>query len=115
MSNVQLFKSYTAGAALAAYTLVKFSAAETVVAAAAVSDSIVGVSHDIAAAIGERVDVVHDGIAFVVAGAAVAQGALLTSDASGRVVNRTIGIAIEAATALGDVIRVLLSPGSFQG
>ena len=124
MSNVQLFKSYTAGAALAAYTLVKFSAAETVVAAAAVSDSIVGVSHDIAAAIGEHVDMVHDGIAFVVAGAAVAQGELLTSDASGRVVtaapaagtnNRTIGIAIEAATALGDVIRVLLSPGSFQG
>lgn len=124
MSNVQLFKSYSAGAGIAAYTLVKFSAAETVVAAAAASDFIVGVSHDVAAATGERVDVAHDGIAFVVAGAAIAQGALLTSDASGRAVtaapgagtnNRVIGFAIEAAAALGDVIRVQLSPGSFQG
>ena len=124
MSNPQLWKSYNAGAAIAAYTLVKYSAAETVVAAAASTDAIIGVSHDIAAASGERVDVAHDGIVFVVAGAAVAQGALLTADASGRAITaapaagsnaRIIGFAIEAATAAGDVIRVMLSPGSMQG
>ena len=124
MSNPQLWKSYNAGAAIAAYTLVKYSAAETVVPAAASTDSIIGVSHDIAAVSGERVDVAHDGIVFVVAGAAVAQGALLTADASGRAITaapaagvnaRVIGFAIEAATAAGDVIRVMLSPGSTQG
>lgn len=124
MSNPQLFKNYSAGGAIAAYTIVKFSGAETVVAAAAVSDALVGVSHDIAAASGERVDVAHDGIVFVVAGAAFGQGALLTSDASGRAVaaapaagtnNRVIGIALEAATAAGDVVRILLSPGQIQG
>lgn len=124
MSNVQLFKNFTAGGAIAAYTIVKFSAAETVVAAAAVSDLLIGVSHDIAAASGERVDVALDGVAYVVAGAAVALGAQLTSDASGRAVtaapaagtnNRVIGVALEAAAAAGDVIRVLLSPSTVQG
>lgn len=124
MSNPQLFKSFTAGGAITAYRIVKFSAAEIVVAAAAATDSLIGVNSDLTVVGGERVDVLLEGIAFVEAGAAVALGAQLTSDASGRCVtaapaagvnNRVIGIALEAASAAGDVIRVLLSPCNLQG
>lgn len=124
MSNPTLLKSFTAGAAIAAFRLVKLSAAETVVPAAAAADASIGVANEVAAASGERQDVVMAGIAFVEAGAAVALGALVMSDASGRGITataaagtnvRVIGTALDAASAAGDVIRVLLSPGSFQG
>lgn len=122
--NPLLYKAFAAGAAIAARRIVKFSAAETVIQGAAATDSLVGVSSDIAAASGENVEIVTHGIAYVEAGAAIAIGALVTSDSVGRGVtagpaaganNRTIGIALEAASAAGDIIRVLLSPGSVQG
>lgn len=124
MSNPTLIKNLTAGAAISPYRLVKFSAAETVIQAAAVSDSIIGVANEVGAASGERQDVILDGIAFAEASAAITLGALLTSDASGRVVtsapaagtnNRIIGFALESAAATGDVIRVMVAPGSYQG
>ena len=124
MSNPVLFKSFTAAAAIAAFRIVKLSAAETVTPAAAVGDSLLGVNSDVAPALGERCDVVLAGIAFVEAGAAVALGALVTSDAVGRGVtaapavgvnNRIIGVAVDAAVAAGDVIRVLLQQGTTQG
>jgi hypothetical protein len=124
VSNPVLTKTFTAGGAIAARTLVKFSAAETVVAAAAAGDSLLGATTDIAAASGERVDVVLSGVAEISAGAAITRGALVMSNASGRVITaaasaganiRTIGIALDGADADGDVIRVLLAPGSFQG
>ena len=43
MSNPTLLKNMTAGAAINAFRLVKFSAADTVVLAAAATDSIIGV------------------------------------------------------------------------
>ena len=124
MSNPTLLKSFTAGAAIAPFRIVKFSAAETVIQGAAVGDSLIGVANEVGAANGERQDVILEGVAFVEASAAFALGALLTSDASGRAAaaapaagtnNRTIGFAMEAAAATGDVVRVFLSPGSFQG
>ena len=77
-----------------------------------------------AKALGERCDVALTGIAFVEAGAAVALGAMVTSDALGRVVTaapaagsnvRVIGFALEASAAAGDVIRVVLEAGVMQG
>lgn len=124
MSNPTLLKSFTAGAAITAFRLVKLSAAETVVLSTAADDRFIGVANEVAAASGERQDVVLDGIAFVEAGAAVALGAYISSDASGRgitagpaagVNNRIIGLALDAASAAGDVIRVLICPGAFQG
>lgn len=124
MSNPTQLKSYSAGAAITAFRLVKFSAAETVVLAAAATDFIIGVANEVAAASGERQDVILAGIAFVEAGAAFALGAVITSDASGRGIvaapaagtnNRVIGVALEAAAAAGDVVRVLVSQGTFQG
>jgi hypothetical protein len=124
MSNPTLLKSFTAGAAINAFRLLKLSAAETVIQSAAAADASIGVANEVAAASGERQDVVLAGIAFVEAGAAVSLGALVMSDASGRGITataaagtnvRVIGTAIDAATAAGDVIRVLVSPGSMQG
>ena len=124
MSNLLLTKSFLAGAAIAAYRIVKFSALDTVIPGAAATDSLIGINTDVAPATGERCDVLLQGIAYCEAGAAVTQGAMITSDAVGRGVaaapaagvnNRVIGIAEEAASAAGDVIRVLLSPGVMQG
>lgn len=124
MSNPILFKNFTAGAAIAAFRLVRFSAAETVIQAAAVSEFIIGATQDVAPANGERAEILMAGIAYVEAGAAFALGALLTTDGVGRAVvaapaagtnNRIAGFALDAAVAAGDVVRVMLAPGSFQG
>ncbi|NMQ05286.1 DUF2190 family protein [Candidatus Accumulibacter phosphatis] len=124
MSNPSLIKNFSAGAAISPFRQVKFSAAETVIQGAAATDATIGVANEVGAASGERQDVVLDGIAYIEAGAAVTIGTLITSDATGRAVtaapaagtnNRIVGIALDAATAAGDVIRVLLAPGSVQG
>lgn len=125
MSNLLLAKNYTATAAIAARRLVKLGANDgEVQQAAAGTDLVIGVSGELPAALGERCDVSHLGIEYVEAGAAVTRGAQLMSDANGRAITaaaaagsnvRTAGIALESATALGDQIRVLLQPGSFQG
>ena len=125
MSNILLSKNFQAAAAIAAYTLVKHAAADDQVqAAAAGTDLVIGATQDVAPAIGERVDVAITGITYITAGAAVTRGARLMSDASGRVITvaaaagsnvNTIGVALESATAAGDVIRVNLIPGTFQG
>lgn len=124
MSNPLLIKSLTAGAAIAAYTIVKYSAAETVVQAASATDAMIGVCGEVSPAAGERVDIIKVGMAFVLAGAAVTQGGPVTSDAQGRAVNalpaagsnvRVIGFADEAASAAGDIIRITLSQCVMQG
>ena len=124
MSNPLMFKAFTAGAAIAAFRIVRFSAADTVIQAAAATENMFGVNSDLAVANGERCEVMTDGIAWVEAGAAITIGALITADSVGRGVagapaagvnNRIIGVALDAATAAGDQIRVLLSPGSIQG
>lgn len=124
MSNPILLKNWTAGAAISPFRFVKFSAADTVIQAAAATDSIVGASNEVGAASGERQDVVHVGFAFIEAGASFAVGAMLTADSVGRAVapapaagtnNRIGAIAFEAASAAGDIVRALLTPGSMQG
>jgi hypothetical protein len=124
MSNPILLRNFTAGAAIPAYRIVKISASETVIPAASATDLLMGVCDYVSPAINERVDIVLIGVAYIEAGAAVAAGALVTSDAAGRCVTaapaagsnvRIVGIALEAATAVGDVIRVLIEFGSMQG
>ena len=124
MSNPLMFKAFTAGAAISAFRIVRFSAADTVVQAAAATENMFGVNSDLAVANGERCEVMTDGIAWVEAGAAIGIGLFVTADSVGRGVaaapaagvnNRIIGIALDAASAAGDQIRVLLSAGSVQG
>ncbi len=124
MSNPLLLKGFTAGGAISPYRIVRFSAAETVIQAAAATEAMFGVNTDLTIVSGERVEVMTHGIAWVEAGAAVALGAPVTADSVGRGVaaapaagvnNRIIGLALDAAVAAGDQIRVLLSPGLMQG
>ena len=120
-----LAKSYVAIAAIAAYSLVKSGAADfSVTAAAAAGDKVYGVSDEVDHVAGEPCDVIHFGEAKVVAGAAFAAGDLLMSDANGRAIVataaaganvRTVGYARQSANAVGDIVEIIVQPGSFQG
>lgn len=121
--NEGLMKVYTAGAAVAARRLVKFDSDDrTVIQGAAAADLVIGVS-DLAAAAGERVDVIHTDIATVEYGGNVTRGQLLMSDSVGRAITATAaagvnvryaGVAIVSGVS-GDLGAVLLAPGSLQG
>lgn len=123
--NRTLVKTFTAEAAITKHRIVKFGAANgQVLQAAAVGDAMFGAAAELDVAINDRVDVQVAGIAEIEAGAAIALGALVTSDAVGRAVaaapvagtnNRIIGTAMTDALALGDIIPVLLAPGQIQG
>lgn len=126
MSNPTLIKSYVAEAAVLPYRVVKFGTADgQVVQAAAAADASVGIADSLGqGTAGSRVDVAVDGIAEAEAGAAVARGALVSVDSSGRVITatasaganvRVIGVAMSAAGAAGEIILVSIKPGSFQG
>lgn len=127
--NRDLVKSFNAGGTIASNTLVKFGADDnTVVAAAAAADSVIGAVSLVAppgssAASGDRVDVNLEGIVDVKAGGTITRGGLVISDASGYVIAATaaagsnvriVGMALASAVS-GDIIPVLLTPGSFQG
>ena len=124
MSNPTLIRNFKAEAAVPAFTVVKSGAADgQVLAGAAASDKLIGISTDIAAAINERCDVILSGAADTLYGGAVARGDLVTVDASGRIVtaapaaginNRIIGVALVSGV-LGDVGSVQISQGMLQG
>lgn len=125
MRNPGLQKNYTAEAAIAAYRIVKFGAADGgVLQAAAATDKLIGVIDRMpAAAANDRIDVIRTGIAEVQYGGTVAAGDQLTSDASGRAIVataaagsnvRVIGVA-EVAGVVDDIGSMLIVPGAFQG
>lgn len=124
MAKNGLTKSYSAGGAISPNRIVKFGSNDyEVVQGAAAADALIGVTTEIDASSGERVDVIHAGIADVKLGGTVTRGGLVTSDASGQGVaaapaagtnNRVIGTALVSGVS-GDVIPVLIAPGSFQG
>ena len=96
----------TAGGAVEKHRLVGITGAHTGAGARAI-----GVA-DVDADSGDLFPVVTQGVALVVAGAAVAAGADLESDATGRVVTlstgKLAGVALTAAAAAGTKVRVLL-------
>jgi len=117
-------RNYTAGAAIAKYRIVKFSADGTVIQGVLATDALIGVV-DIPnnAPTGARVDVVRDDITLVELGGTVVAGDLLTSDAVGRAVkavpaaganNRIVGIA-ETAGVLGDITYMQIDLSAMQG
>ncbi len=124
MSNVLLARNFKAEGAIPAFTLVKPGTIDgNVLAAAAVADSIMGVTTDIPAALGERTDIILSGVADVLYGGTVARGDWLTTDASGRAVtaapaagvnNNVVGRALVSGV-LGDVGSVTLACNRIQG
>ena len=111
--NLLLSKSYVAGGAIGANCFVKFGADDnTVVAAAAATDAIIGVNDNIVRVTGDRTDVIHVGIADVKLGGTVARGAEVTSDATGQGVagastNRIGGVALTSGVS-GDIVPMLI-------
>ncbi len=126
MLNPLLTKSFKNGGAIVTrYRIVKFgSDDDTVVQAAAATDSLIGVADSLgAAATDTRVEVIINGIAEVEYGGNVTRGALLTADSDGKAVAaaptagsnvRIIGVAAQSGVA-GDIGSVILSHGSMQG
>lgn len=124
MANNGLTKSYVAESAIVPFSLIKYGAADYGAAqGAAATDKLYGVSTEVASAIGERFDVILEGIADLKINGVVARGDFITSDATGLgitaapavgVNNRIIGIAQVSGVA-GDIIPVQLQPGSVQG
>ena len=90
---------------------VKVTADNTVGQATAVGDAIIGVQKDIPHPVaGAQVSVMLSGTPMIMAGAAISAGAPLTTDGSGRAITATStqryhARAIQAATALGDLIQ----------
>lgn len=112
--NIGFIKTFVAGAAVTARRIVKFDGSGNVVAAAADTDMFIGVSDGLDIASGERIDVIMGGQPKVVASAAIAAGALVSSAADGRAKtaeagDSVIGFAVEAAGAAGDVITIHLA------
>ncbi|WP_454844888.1 DUF2190 domain-containing protein [Ralstonia thomasii] len=123
MANPGFIKTYDAGAAIAPYTIVKFSADFTVVPAAAATDNLIGVTTEVSASTGDRVDVVHTEAPFVQLGGTVSAGQWLTSDANGHAVAaapasgavaNVIGFARYGGVS-GDVIEVVMTPAQLHG
>lgn len=125
MSSPSQIKTFTAEAAIAAFTIVKPGTSDgNMLAAAAVSDKLYGVSDPIGqSTVGGRVEVIIEGEADVLYGGTVTRGDLVTSDASGRAVtaapgagtnNRIIGVA-KISGVVGDVGTILVAPSMMQG
>lgn len=117
-------KGYDAGAALTAFTAVKFHATtpETVIPLAADTDVIAGVvQHDVTApeiAKGKGASIAVEGDTLMVCAGNIAAGALVTINATGQAVSgtagdRVIGHCVEAnADGAGGLARVHLAPNS---
>lgn len=109
----------TATLAAKQYHIVKFaSTAGEVVIASAATDKIAGVVQNDPIA-GQEADVAVLGIAKVVAAASVAAGDHITTNTTGRAAttttgnNHVLGIALDASSANGDVIRVALAISNY--
>lgn len=117
-------RNYNAEGAINAYSIVKYGANDYgALQAGAATDKLLGVSTDIAAASGEPVDVIYEGIATVKLGGTVTRGDWLVSDASGNAIvsaaaagtnNESIGKALQSGVS-GDLIDVLVMLSRIQG
>ena len=119
--NPILTKTFTAGAAIAKNTIVMFSADDTVVVATAVTDLVIGISLEAAAAVGDRIDICLLGIAEVKAAGAISRGDYVVSTAAGEAVAGTgttakqqaIGIAM-VGVADDDIFPCLIARSQFD-
>lgn len=115
-----LLKNYVAGGAVAAHRIVKAGGSDGVmVQAAAATDLLLGVSTELPAASGERMDVVHSGTPLLEFGGSITRGNPITADADGKGVAaapaagaraRIIGYALVSVSS-GDIVPFLLAPG----
>lgn len=118
-----IVKTFTAAAAVAAYRLVAMASDTTVQQGAASTDLLIGVSHELPAVSGERLDVALQGIVEVEFGGTVPRGTKITSDASGKAIAAAPAAGVKAqiaGIALGSYVNgdrglVLLSQSTLTG
>lgn len=107
--------NFVAENAIPAFRFAKVGTAEGKVKLATAGDLALGVSLDIDSASGARADVQMDGIAKVEAGAAISYGAKVCAGDNGKAVavvsGDVLGVALDSASAAGDIIRVKLVMG----
>lgn len=118
-------KSVKCTAAIAtAYTIAKFGADDdTLSAATASTEELIGVFQHTTSVAGEEVRIMLSGISLIKLGGTVTRGGWITTDASGQGVAAAPGAGVNAAVigrafasgVLGDLIPVFLSPGRIQG
>ncbi|MBR3070254.1 capsid cement protein [Fibrobacter sp.] len=109
--------NFTASVAVPAFRFVALGTTEGSVALASAGGDAIGVSYELDAAQGARQDVQFDGIAEVTAGGAFAVGAKLKVGSNGKAVAASAGdayvaVALDSATADGDVVRIKLEKGA---
>lgn len=120
-----LVTAHIASGAIAKYRIVKFGASDDQVAqASAATDLTLGITTDLDAADGDRVDVVRNGLTPVEYGGNVTRGQDLTADANGKAIAITlpaqaakvqsIGKA-EVSGAAGDIGSVFVAPTTIYG
>jgi hypothetical protein len=129
MHSQSYVRAYKGSAAITAYTIVKFGAADdTVSPAAAATDLLIGVANELGLsasdqAQGATLDVIQAGPAEVVLGGTVTRGQKLTANSSAQAVAaapaagsnvQVIGIAMKSGVS-GDIIPVLVAPSVMQG
>lgn len=123
MANLGMTKNFNAGAAIPAYTIVKFGADSKTVVPSAAADDFIGVTGVVPADVNEPVDVHFDGICLVKCGGTVTRGKFLTCDANGDAVQaapaagvnaRLIGMALEDGV-VGDLINADVDVMATQG
>lgn len=119
-----LIRAFEASAAVAPFTIVKFSdvaASQKIAPATTNADPICGVAGSMGGAAGDMVDVTMVGISLVVAGGTITAGALLTMDAASKAIVAVptagifmsiIGKALAPAVA-GDVFEFIAIPAAF--
>jgi hypothetical protein len=106
--------NYIADAPIIARRIVKHGSADRHVdMASAATDYLMGVSELGCTAIGDHVDIIKEGIAYVEYGGTVTRGQPLTADSVGRAIvasgsNRVIGFA-EVSGVVGDIGEVFIS------
>ncbi len=114
--NTGNVEGFIANAVIEPGRVVKFdTAAQNVIRSALAADLHIGVYLGVLnSKVGDTIPVAVDGVVIAEAGAAITQGAQLSTDTVGRVVtaattNRLVGKALQAATAAGDRIKIKLT------
>lgn len=115
--------SFVAEAAILPARIVKAGVGNGVQTAASSSDKVFGISTEVDAALGERVDVVLEGTADLKLGGTIARGDFLVADSQGRGVtaspaagaNAQVTVMALTSGVTGDLIEVLVNPVMLQG
>jgi len=100
------------------FLCVKVNATRSVAVTSASTDVVHGILQNDPKA-GQAAQVVYNGVSKAMAGASFSAGVRLMSDTLGRVItagatttNSVLGVAIESATATGQIVTILVSPAA---